>query len=867
MGRVILEEKNRLFLREGGADHIVKRGEVLVILAPYDGADPLRRMYLGTAKEGDIIPSPVITHAGPTDGKKRSFGLILEGTMSGTVLEEVRIPAGEPEQWRFFTLSEEAGFYNVRGDKGEFWNAVLEKYERSREEKRSAIRNRVSYRSGVKGRVKQIVADAFLRAISSHALKVPQNDRGIYDASAFLCKYRGIAIQSYEDLKAVYGDTKEPDISDIARLSGFSVREAMLGKNWTRSTETGFIGFIHEGDANQVVVVFYRSGRLYLFIPFTGEIRPLKKEERDSISPKVLYFDRPFKRDPVRFKDVLTFAVKEISISDIAILLAASFLLSLVGVALSALSQSIYDQIIPGQKESLIYVVGTIFLATLAANFLFAIAKNLTDYRISTKAGTAVQLAIFHRVFHLPEEFFRGRESAAQAYRIMQLSSTYTNVLKSGMDITIGLLFSLIYLRRMFKCSPALAHVGLWISAFCIVITFTAGTMSRRISRIRMQQTAGIRSFLYQTFTGIGTIRMAGAEGDVLERYMEKEGVILEQQGRLDRIKRRSSLAVSLLNGISMLLMYWIMGSQRAGNITLGVFMGFIAANAMFSSQVLKAASSLSTMVAMLPIIKDTGELLMTIPEVGDEGRTLPEFRGDIKLSQVSYGYKGTGKTVLRDISLHIRPGEYVGIVGPSGCGKSTLMRLLLGFARPDRGQIYYDDVPMSKLNTVELRRKVGCVLQDGSLVSGSILHNIRIVNPHAGIEAVEKAVETAGLTEEIAAMPMGLMTHVSEDALTISGGQKQRILIARAILGSPKILMFDEATSSLDNIAQEKISNALSLFHATRIVVAHRLSTVRLCDRILVMKDGNIVEEGTYDELMERKGYFYEMVKVQSAV
>ena len=190
-----------------------------------------------------------------------------------------------------------------------------------------------------------------------------------------------------------------------------------------------------------------------------------------------------------------------------------------------------------------------------------------------------------------------------------------------------------------------------------------------------------------------------------------------------------------------------------------------------------------------------------------------------------------------------------------------------MGFEQPTDGQIYYDGVPMNRLPMSGLRRRMGAVLQDGGLVSGSIMDNITITKPDATREEVDAALTATGLKDEVDAMPMGVMTHVSEEALTISGGQKQRILIARAIVGLPKILLFDEATSSLDNISQEKISTALSGLDATRIVVAHRLSTLRLCDRILVMDQGRIAEQGTYEELMERKGRFYEMVKIQQAV
>ena len=215
---------------------------------------------------------------------------------------------------------------------------------------------------------------------------------------------------------------------------------------------------------------------------------------------------------------------------------------------------------------------------------------------------------------------------------------------------------------------------------------------------------------------------------------------------------------------------------------------------------------------------------------------------------------------MLRNVDLHIRPGEYVAITGRSGCGKSTLLRLLLGFEQPLSGMIYYDGIGMDRLNIPELRRRMGVVLQDGGLISGSILDNIKAGNRDLTGEELDRILDEVGLKEDIKALQMGILTPISEEWSTISGGQKQRILIARAIAGDPDILLMDEATSSLDNISQRYVCESLEKHRVTRVVIAHRLSTVVNCDRIIVMDNGQIVEQGSYDELMAKKGLFYRL-------
>ncbi|MEQ8176170.1 MAG: ATP-binding cassette domain-containing protein [Syntrophomonadaceae bacterium] len=256
--------------------------------------------------------------------------------------------------------------------------------------------------------------------------------------------------------------------------------------------------------------------------------------------------------------------------------------------------------------------------------------------------------------------------------------------------------------------------------------------------------------------------------------------------------------------------------------------------------------------------------ILQAVPEVGENKQIITKLSGNIELNNVSFRYNEEMPLVLDDISLKIKAGQYVAIVGKTGCGKSTLMRLLLGFETPQRGAVYYDGRDVARLDLRSLRQNIGTVTQDGRLFSGDIFSNIVISAPWLSRDDAWEAAELAGIANDIRAMPMGMHTVISEGSGGISGGQRQRLMIARAIVPKPRILMFDEATSALDNITQKQVSEALDLLKSTRIVIAHRLSTIRHCDRIIVLENGKITEDGSYDELIQKGGYFAELVERQ---
>jgi ABC-type bacteriocin/lantibiotic exporter with double-glycine peptidase domain len=277
------------------------------------------------------------------------------------------------------------------------------------------------------------------------------------------------------------------------------------------------------------------------------------------------------------------------------------------------------------------------------------------------------------------------------------------------------------------------------------------------------------------------------------------------------------------------------------------------------------ALAGIATTVAQIrPVLEMCEPILKAEPEVTEEKEIVTEVSGNIEVSHVTFRYEQNTPYVLKDLNMKVRSGEYVAIVGRTGCGKSTLVRLLLGFEKPETGSIFYDQHDVANVDPRSLRKSIGVVIQNGELFQGDIFSNITISAPQLKMEDAWEAAELAGIADDIREMPMGMQTLISEGQGGISGGQKQRLMIARAVAPKPKILIFDEATSALDNKTQKQVSDSLDSLQCTRIVIAHRLSTIRNCDRILVMDQGTIVEEGTYDDLISKDGLFADLVRRQ---
>ena len=795
---------------------MVAEGSVLVFLLY---GDPVRMLFLAQLKAGDPVPC--------VEGQRFLLAPANEAKLTGA--------QGSPAELRKFAA--EIGVELPENDSevsaaltGKLTEIAQQESIREQEE----IRNRIRERSELEEENRR----RMFRSLRDDAEETGRKQgNALYDALRVLFRRQGIALVSFETLQKACPEGYT--VFDAARLSGTTCREVTLPKNLRKTELDPLLCFLR--DSGKPIVVFSDTfGRKRVFDPVTQEAERFPAELEKQLEDKAYEIQKCFAEKSVNFRSMTRFALREMSLKNLVITLIGMFLVTEAGLLLATLNSLLYDSIIPqGEMTDLIGFAG-IIIACMIGSLCFGISKNIATFRNTSKVSYSLQSAILNRLFHMPEKFFRSYESA----------------LLGG--------FSLLYCRRMYEYSPALARVGLLFVLLNVITSAVIGQVFNEYSTDKSRARGQLRTFLYQTVTGISGVRLLGAEEDVQGEYVDKFVDYINADRKYSLSQRLAPVVSILITGVSTVLMYSMMVNARI-NVSIGSFMGFMAAYAAFSASMAMVGNNAMSIYSSLPTLQESADVLRMQPEQYGSGKILKKVTGKIDIDRVSFSYQKDGKQVLRNIDLHIKPGEYVAITGRSGCGKSTLLRLLLGFEQPSSGMIYYDDIGMDRLNIPELRRRMGVVLQDGGLISGTILDNIKAGNRDLTNEELDRILDEVGLKEDINALQMGILTPISEEWSTISGGQKQRILIARAIAGNPDILLMDEATSSLDNITQKYVCESLEKHNITRIVIAHRLSTVVNCDRIIVMDNGQIREQGTYEELMAQKGVFYQLAVDQT--
>ena len=581
------------------------------------------------------------------------------------------------------------------------------------------------------------------------------------------------------------------------------------------------------------------------------------------LDPRAMIFYRPFPREEITLKKLMLFALQDINWRDVANILLFALLGTLVGLLTPYLNEQLFDLFIPLGDAPGLQGVCAVVLACSLGNVTFTVVKNLANFRALNRMKYSVQAAVLDRLFNLPESFFRGYDSADLGQRAMGISQVFSMLASTVVSVGLTAVFSLMYLWRMFKYSSKLSWISIWMLLAAMLIILLLGRRELKHEREQMELDGLVASMMFQFLSGISKLRIAGAENRALYEYLRR----YTDSRELDIRKEKYNLLVTILSGavstVFSMVFYYIMVHQSI-ELSVGAFMGFATAFGSFSAAMMELVSAYLQVNAIGPAFDRMKPILSTLPEQQEDVGMPGDLTGAVEMSNVTFAYDEDSPPVIKDLSLRIKAGEYIGIVGSSGCGKSTLLKLLLGFEKPQTGRIYYDGRDIDGIDKRELRKRFGVVLQNGGLITGSIHDNITITTPSATLEQVQQAVRDAGLEKDIADMPMGLHTILSEGDGSISGGQKQRILIARAIVGKPKLLFFDEATSALDNATQASVCESLDRLSATRIVIAHRLSTIIRCDRIFVMDAGQIVEEGNFEQLMAKKGLFYDLASRQ---
>ncbi len=646
----------------------------------------------------------------------------------------------------------------------------------------------------------------------------------------------------------------------LLRPHGITRRTVTLSKGWYKDAIGAMLGIRKSDGMVMALIPTGFSGYSYRDME-TGKYVKINGKNQELFEEEAIAFYKPLPLKEIGISDLMRYILGTLSPADFVMTGASALAVTLIGMLSPKLNNLLFSRVIEDGSTQILLAITVFMICVTLSSLLINGVKSLIIARINTKMSISVQAAVMSRLMSLPAGFFKNYSSGELSARV-QCSNSLCEMLVS-VALTTGLtsVFSLVYISQIFVYAPALVIPSLIITLATVVFTVVSAFVQMKVSKKEMELSSKESGMSYALISGVQKIKLSGAEMRAFARW----GNLYAEEARLaynpPMFLKINSVISSAISLAGTLMMYWVAVSS---GVSVADYYAFNTAYGMISGAFISLAGIALTVAQIKPIMDMVKPILEAVPEISEGKQMITRLSGSIELDNVSFRYNENMPLVIDDLSLKIRPGQYVAIVGATGCGKSTLLRLMLGFESPQKGAVYVDGKDIEVVDLKSLRRNIGVVMQNGKLFTGDIFSNITISAPWLTMDEAWHAAELSGIAEDIRRMPMGMHTMISEGSGGISGGQRQRLMIARAIAPKPKVLMFDEATSALDNITQKTVSESLDSLKCTRIVIAHRLSTIKQCDRILVLDKGKIIEDGTYDELIQRGGFFAELVARQ---
>lgn len=647
---------------------------------------------------------------------------------------------------------------------------------------------------------------------------------------------------------------------DVSVTGWLRTRPLRLEPGWWRSPGDGFVTVY--GPSRSPCSVIFDHDVPWIHVSGDEAARLVEEDDLPQIRPEAQVVEVPAPSSVVSVTDLLRLCLVG-SRRELLQLVACSLVFALISMLIPIASGQILGELIQHAAADLFVQVGLLLLAALVLGVVMQWMQNLLVLRLKGRLVHRVGVAVWGKLLSLPLPFFEARSPGALGTVV--LGVRHLNEALSGALVvaTLGLTVGLANLTVVWLSVPA---IGLALTAGVVLVAILVFRLFRqdvelaREQHLAQQRANGLTLGVIST---VSKLRVAGAENRALARWSASQREAFAPTLRARLGQGRVMVIAAILPLVSLALVFTVaLWSPASWELTS--LLTAIVATQLAVASFVAFIPCLAQLSSVLPMLWELRPILQAEPEIG-EGKAQPgDLSGDIQLREVSFRYGNEGPLVLDRLNLTIRRGEFVAIVGPSGSGKSTVLRMLLGFDRPDSGSVLYDGQDLAELDAAAVRRQCGIVLQNNATLPGSIRDNICGGGDYSD-SAVWEAAEMAGIAEEVRAMPMKLSTHVPDGAAGLSGGQRQRLMIARALISKPRIVMFDEATSALDNPTQATVTESTRLLSAARIVVAHRLSTIRDADRIVVLRNGAVVEEGSFDTLLARGGLFAEMVATQS--
>ncbi|GHK01335.1 NHLP bacteriocin export ABC transporter permease/ATPase subunit [Streptomyces sp. NPDC003753] len=651
-------------------------------------------------------------------------------------------------------------------------------------------------------------------------------------------------------------------VERIAVASRVRTRAVRLDGRWWRENVGPLVG--HRALSGAPVALLWRRGGYVAVHPSSGRETPIEKANAAEFAPRAVMFYRPLPDQRLGPLGLLRFSMRGMS-GDLVNLLISGLVTVAIGALVPIATGKVLGEYVPKAQEGLIVQVCLALMVTGVVAAAFMLLENLTILRLEGRIEATLQPAVWDRLLRLPTKFFAERSTGELASAAMGVSAIRRLLAGVGPTVAQSVTVGAMNLGLLLWYSVPMAMAAIGMLVVIAAVFLGLGLWQVRWQRRLVQLSNKLNNQAFQTLRGLPKLRVAAAENYAYAAWAREFARSRELQQKVGRIKNLTTVLGAVYLPLCSLLLFMLLAGPAKGALSAADFLTFNTSMTMLLTSVTQLTGAFVSAVAALPLFEEIRPVLDATPEVRTASTRPGVLSGAIEARRLSFRYADDGPLVLDDVSFEVKPGEFVAIVGPSGCGKSTLLRLLIGFDKPVSGSVLYDGQDLAALDQSAVRRQCGVVLQHAQPMNGSILDVICGTEPYTPEEAMAAA-EMAGLAEDIQRMPMGLHTIVQGSG-AISGGQRQRLMIAQALIRRPRILFFDEATSALDNETQRKVIESTRALNATRIVIAHRLSTVLDADRVIVMEDGRIAQQGPPGLLLaDTTGRLHELVRRQMA-